>query len=847
MPRTTLISAVVAAFLVFLGVLLRGPVQILVTTAVHGEAIAATATPPPSNGAVSFVKDKSPLPTDTPAPAPSKTTAAFDGTGADASLLSTHAPATVPSDTFVANDDDKHLISFDATGPPTLRLTDPPLANAPGDNKSLILFVPAKTPTAVAPSEDDDKHLIPSASANPPTPRLAGPLPAEAFGDNKSLILFVPANTPTAVAPSDDDDKHLIPSASANTPTPRPTEPLPANALGDNKSLILFVPAKTPTAIDDNKTLMRSPRASTPTPRHAGPPSANDLSDKSLILFVPARMPTALAPAIVLAGDADDKSLVPFTPTNTPTSFPPGAQPANAAGTCKSLVPFDPANPQAPPSRPAPSTDEYFVDFDSHFILFAAEEGQCSANTPVRPSTTVPATDQYCVDVHPQCVSFAAAGKCSTNPEELARDCPRACGLCSERKSSQMNDVKQTVSGNANEMAKIMEILHKGKLHAESWVPNSSCLNYHHQCGKQAARGYCDEESIQVFCAPVCGTCDKQSRYRVLSQCNLRLQETYPDQEKRGEECRIRTIGPQLLNSTTPEPIYFDIPREGRYNEPGANVQWQQHPFVAQIFSGFGSVEPEQVVQYHCVGNIYGLSKTNSLLLWASHHCAENYEFTASSLIVRVFSESAAQQDDGCLTRVSRIYELQPREGANIRDFFLHKDNTVRRAQSDISVIELEEGQCIDSSKLALPVWDGPDGVLDSLPKNVIPPSVLNQTLRPTFESPYWYHQYKCLDGDYGELYYPSQFHTANKDLVKGLNSTLAYCGQKDSLRPTDDFETMYRFRWGWVEESGTVRMQLQAIPLAIWHHPCALGLHALRGVTQWPFKEICAEPLLDT
>jgi hypothetical protein len=55
----------------------------------------------------------------------------------------------------------------------------------------------------------------------------------------------------------------------------------------------------------------------------------------------------------------------------------------------------------------------------------------------------------------------------------------------------------------------------------------------------------------------------------------------------------------------------------------------------------------------------------------------------------------------------------------------------------------------------------------------------------------------------------------------------------------------MCRYRWGWVEESGTVRMQLQEIPLAIWHHPCALGLIPLANITHWPFKAICGEPLV--
>lgn len=89
-----------------------------------------------------------------------------------------------------------------------------------------------------------------------------------------------------------------------------------------------------------------------------------------------------------------------------------------------------------------------------------------------------------------------------------------------------------------------------------------------------------------------------------------------------------------------------------------------------------------------------------------------------------------------------------------------------------------------------------------------------------------------------------NQINSEGRRTIKELSDTLTYFGQEDSLRPTDKYETLYKLRWGWVRESGILKMQLQRIPLAVWHHPCTMNLYDwLEGASRW---QICAEPLLD-
>jgi len=700
----------------------HAPLPIRVATEVRVKAITATTTPP-------RVKDKSPFPADAPAAsAPSKTTASFDGTGTDESLLSTNALATVPSATSTANDNDEHLISFDAT------------------------FVKDKSP--------------------------------------------FPTNT-------------------AATAPPKTTASF--DSVADESLLTTKAPTTVPSATCAANDYMYDPDGS-----------------KSPILAVPASKATTVDPSGVLAdANADDKSLVLFTPTNMLTPLPSGAEPANAAGTCKAPVPFDRTNQQAsPPSRPAPSTDEDFVDFDSHFILLDLEEGQCSAKAPDRPSTTVPATHQDCVDVHPGCISLAAAGECSNNPEELSRDCPQACGLCSRNESGKMNILKQVVAGSTDDMATIMELLYKGKLHADSWGPN--CVNRHDMCGIFASFGECIEKGVEIDCAPVCGTCDKQSRHNMEKVCS-QVVVWYQESDNR-QACKdILALGPQRLDSKVQEAVYMHYDIFKRYNAPDFNVELSDHPYVVQIFK-IESYTPDSLAVFRCSGTIDRLSTRNTLLIATSNHCAHALRIgPASSLRVQVLTEEAVQQDDGnvgCIARVSEVHgpPLILRE---------------LRAESDYATLELEKGQCVDSAKFAVDKWDGPGRVLDSLSKNLVPASVLNQHWYPNLDSP---DDFKCRPGDYvgklGTLYYPHPLNEISPDF-KALHDTLSHCRQEDALHPTDDYETMFKIHLGYVRESGILKRKLQRIPLAVWHHPCPWGLLWAGGDSGWPFQAICATPLV--
>mmetsp|Transcript_18822 Transcript_18822/g.37757 ORF Transcript_18822/g.37757 Transcript_18822/m.37757 type:complete len:634 (-) Transcript_18822:1507-3408(-) len=462
------------------------------------------------------------------------------------------------------------------------------------------------------------------------------------------------------------------------------------------------------------------------------------------------------------------------------------------------------------------------------------------------PTATTAATEvtseaELCIDKYPDiCAKVASLRLCVSDPhDQYAESCPYTCGLCL-RMPDQLHDtgVKQVVKVAPIIGRKIMGLLLETKTYVEELAKEAQldsmtheeveglrapslfeavCTYKHKWCGYYAARGSCetDPDFMKTFCAPTCRACGQL----------------------------MKTIaGPQLVQGREPEYILYDNTDVGRYYEEKANHPWTRHRFLAQtlrVHSRDRYMYP--IVRFHCGGTIVGRFPGAGVAIMLALHCTE---YPLQDLYVRVYSANATKESDGCLAHVKKIH-YQPVVSTDTLDW---KNRTHGSAEADVAVIELETGQCIDSARYAIKLWSGDDILRTLLRQSPVPSPALEispnrERIRLDEDGNPHRVGYDCRNGDLGELFVPHHaydFHRRANPVAHRfvyMKRKLIECNQTGVVKMTTEFDTMFKQRWGQRPDSN--QLDLQFIEMAMWHHPCALGLMSLG----WPPKFMCATP----